>query len=69
MVKTGRSPIRRSLVSLDGDDEEENDGPSAKRLHLDDQSAWQRRLRNVENDRMTIRDRDQPSPVTKPNQY
>ncbi|KAG8001383.1 Retinoblastoma-like protein 2 [Nibea albiflora] len=69
MIKTGRSPIRRSLASLDGDDEEGEDGPSAKRLHLDDQSAWQRRLRNVENDRMTIRDRDQPSPVTKPNQY
>ncbi|KAG7242556.1 hypothetical protein INR49_020269 [Caranx melampygus] len=63
MVKTGRSPTRRRyVVSLD---EEGEDSPSAKRLRLDDQSAWQRRLRNVVNDRVTTRMQDQSSPVTK----
>ncbi|XP_070762726.1 retinoblastoma-like protein 2 [Enoplosus armatus] len=61
MIKTGRSPNRRSYVPLlDREEEEgEEDGPSAKRLRLEGQSAWQRRLRNVVNDRV--------SPVTKAN--
>ena len=71
MIRTGRSPNRRCFaVSLDGgeDEEEGEDGPSAKRLRLDDESALQRRLRNVVNDRVTRRDQDQPkSPVTKSN--
>ncbi|XP_071345439.1 retinoblastoma-like protein 2 isoform X2 [Trachinotus anak] len=69
MIKTGRSPSRRGyVVSLD-EEEEGEDGPSAKRLRLDDQSAWQRRLRNVVNDRVTRLNQDQPSPVTKPNMH
>ncbi|KAI3377691.1 hypothetical protein L3Q82_008847 [Scortum barcoo] len=74
MIKTGRSPNRRSYAVLLGrgeeeeeEEEEEEDGPSAKRLRLDGQSAWQRRLRNVVNDRVTTRDRHRPPPVTKPN--
>ncbi|XP_022598977.1 retinoblastoma-like protein 2 [Seriola dumerili] len=70
MIKTGRSPNRRGyVVSLSEEEEEEEgeDGPSAKRLRLDDQSAWQRRLRNVVNDRVTTRNQDQPAPVKKPN--
>ncbi|KAF1393126.1 hypothetical protein PFLUV_G00035230 [Perca fluviatilis] len=73
MIRTGRSPNRRCyVVSLDreeekeGEGEEEEDGPSAKRLCLEGQSAWQRRLRNVVNDRVTRRDQHQPSPVTRP---
>ncbi|XP_037346288.2 retinoblastoma-like protein 2 isoform X2 [Pungitius pungitius] len=76
MLRTGRSPSRRGYrVSLDREEEEEEeDGPSAKRLRLDGQSAWQRRLRNVVNDRVSRRDRDrdqdqdqdQSSPVTRP---
>ncbi|XP_038557640.1 retinoblastoma-like protein 2 isoform X2 [Micropterus salmoides] len=70
MIKTGRSPNKRSrAVSLDREKEEEEDGPSAKRLRSVGLSAWHRRLRNVENDRLTRRDRDQPSSVTKPNQH
>ncbi|GAA6233456.1 retinoblastoma-like protein 2 isoform X1 [Lates japonicus] len=76
MIRRGRSPNRRCYtVSLheekeeveEEEEEEGGDGPSAKRLRLDDQSAWQRRLRNVVNDRVTRRKQDQPSPVTKPN--
>ncbi|XP_031704601.1 retinoblastoma-like protein 2 isoform X2 [Anarrhichthys ocellatus] len=81
MIRTGRSPSRRCYGGLDrgeedkGEGEEEEDGPSVKRLRLDGQSAWQRRLSNVVNYRMTRRDRDrdqdrdqdQPSPVTRLN--
>lgn len=51
------------------DREEEDNGPPARRIRLDGQSAWQRRLRNVVNDRVTRRDQDQdqPSPVIRPN--
>ncbi|KAA8596103.1 hypothetical protein FQN60_011394, partial [Etheostoma spectabile] len=73
MIRTGRPPNRRCyVVSLDREEqkeeerEEEEDGPSAKRLCLEGQSAWQRRLRNVVNDRVTRRDQHQPSPVTRP---
>lgn len=66
MIRTGRSPSRRGYsMSFNRDDEEkgeEEDGPSAKRLRLDHQSAWQRRLRNVANERMTQR-----FPVPRPN--
>ncbi|XP_051235914.1 retinoblastoma-like protein 2 isoform X1 [Dicentrarchus labrax] len=64
MVRTGRSPNRRSYgVSLDREEEEEEvgmeeeGGPSVKRLRLDE-SAWQRRLRNVVNDRGARRDQE-----------
>lgn len=58
MIKTGRSPnVRCYAVSLDRD--ELGDGSSAKRLCLDGQSAWQRRLRNVFNDRITRMNQDQ----------
>ncbi|KAM9366298.1 retinoblastoma-like protein 2 [Symphorus nematophorus] len=72
--RTGRSPSRRCYaVSLDREEDEDEkgeDGPSAKRLCLDDESALQRRLRNVVNDRVTRRDQDQPkSPVTKSNPH
>ncbi|XP_035802008.2 retinoblastoma-like protein 2 isoform X2 [Amphiprion ocellaris] len=70
MIKTGGSPSRRRYVmSLDTEDEGEEgeDGPSAKRLRLDDQSAWQRRLRSVVNDRVTNRSQDQTCTVAKPN--
>ncbi|XP_028258652.1 retinoblastoma-like protein 2 isoform X2 [Parambassis ranga] len=63
MIRTGRSP-RRSCYALsmdreDGEDEDGDDGPSAKRLRLNSQSAWQRRLRNVMNDRITRQNQDQ----------
>ncbi|KAL7406348.1 hypothetical protein ABVT39_018335 [Epinephelus coioides] len=78
MIRTGRSPNRRHyVVPLDreedeqGDGGEEDNGPPARRIRLDGQSAWQRRLRNVVNDRVTRRDQDQdqdqPSPVIRPN--
>ncbi|XP_068430587.1 retinoblastoma-like protein 2 [Clinocottus analis] len=78
MIRTGRSPNRRRYqVSLargendKGEGEEGEDGPSVKRLRLDGQSAWQRRLMNVVNDRVPRRardrDQDQPRPVTRPN--
>ncbi|XP_041792890.1 retinoblastoma-like protein 2 isoform X2 [Chelmon rostratus] len=69
MIRTGRSVSRRCcVVALDGEEDGEGEGrPSAKRPHLDDQSAWQKRLRNVVNDRVTRGDQDQASPVTKPN--
>ncbi|XP_068587153.1 retinoblastoma-like protein 2 isoform X2 [Cebidichthys violaceus] len=75
MIRTGRSPSRRCYGGLDrgeedkGEGEEAEDGPSVKRLRLAGQSAWQRRLSNVVNGRVTRRDRDrdQPSPVTRPN--
>ncbi|XP_040891774.1 retinoblastoma-like protein 2 isoform X2 [Toxotes jaculatrix] len=68
MIKTGRTPNRRCYEVL-LDQEEGEDGPSAKRLCLDYQSAWQRRLRNVGNNHVTRRNQtqDQTSPVTKPN--
>ena len=68
MIRAGRSPNRRRHVepSDRGEgEEEEDDGPPARRLRLDDESAWQRRLRNVVNDRGTRREPDQP--VTRPN--
>nr|XP_046271817.1 retinoblastoma-like protein 2 [Scatophagus argus] len=68
MIKTGRSPNRRCCaMSLDEEEEDGEDGPSAKKLHLDDESALQRRLRNVVNDRATGRGHDQPSPTIKLN--
>ncbi|XP_074466397.1 retinoblastoma-like protein 2 [Sebastes fasciatus] len=81
MIRTGRSPNRRGYaVPLDREEEdegegeeEEDDGPSAKRLRLDGQSAWQKRLHNMVNDRVTRRGRDQdrdqpgPGPATRPN--
>lgn len=71
MIRTGRSPNRRRYgMSVDTEDEEEGeDGPSAKRLRLGDQSAWQRRLRSVVNDRVTSRNQDQTFPVTKPKMH
>lgn len=72
MIKTGRSPNRRRLkMSLDTEDEEEGgeDGPSVKRLRLDDQSAWQRRLRSVVNDRVTSRNQEQAFAVNKPKMH
>lgn len=69
MIKTGGSPNKRCRVaSVDKEQEVGEDGASAKRLCLDDQSAWQRRLRNVVNERVTRRNRDQ-EPDTKLNQY
>ncbi|XP_054468601.1 retinoblastoma-like protein 2 [Anoplopoma fimbria] len=66
MIRTGQSPNKRCLgVSLErgeedkGEGEEEEDGPSAKRIRLDGQSVLQRRLRNVVNDRVTTKDQDQ----------
>ncbi|KAK2919778.1 retinoblastoma-like protein 2 [Channa argus] len=61
MIKTGRSPNRHKVTSLDEEEGEGENGPSAKKLRLDDQSAWQRRLRNVVNDRVTGRIEDQAS--------
>lgn len=59
MIKRGRSPAKRCLtVSLSKEDE---DLPPAKRPHLEDQSSWQRRLRNVVNDRATRQNRDRAS--------
>lgn len=66
MIKTGRSPNRLSNVtSLDEEEAMGEDGPSAKKLRLDDVSAWQRRLRNVVNDRATRRVDDQATSATK----
>lgn len=45
------------MVSLD-EEEEGEDGPSAKRLRMDEQSPWQRRLRDVVNERMTGKEQD-----------
>nr|XP_020448017.1 retinoblastoma-like protein 2 [Monopterus albus] len=70
MVRTGWSPNRPCpAMSPDRGEEAGDDGPSAKRLRMADQSAWQRRLRNVVSDRVTRRNQDQyqSSPVTKPN--
>ncbi|XP_059201659.1 retinoblastoma-like protein 2 [Centropristis striata] len=62
MIRTGRTPNRgRYVVSLDRqeqeqgerEEEEEEDGPPARRRRLDDQSALERRLRTVVNDRVT----------------
>ncbi|XP_040020701.2 retinoblastoma-like protein 2 isoform X2 [Gasterosteus aculeatus] len=61
MLRTGRSPStsRRCFREEEEEEEEEDeDGPSVKRPRLDGQSAWQRRLRNVVNDRVTTKDRD-----------
>ncbi|XP_026149988.1 retinoblastoma-like protein 2 isoform X2 [Mastacembelus armatus] len=56
MIKTGRSVNRRCRVaSLDKKEEPGDDGPSVKRLRVNDQSALERRLRNVVNDRVTGR--------------
>lgn len=58
MIRTGRSPSRGCyVVSLDEEGEGE-DGPSAKRLRVDDESALQMRLRNVVNDRKTVKKQD-----------
>lgn len=63
MIRTGRSPKSSCYALLtdkeDGEDEAGEDGPSAKRLRLNSQSAWQRRLRNVMNDRITRQNQDQ----------
>ncbi|XP_034419172.1 retinoblastoma-like protein 2 [Cyclopterus lumpus] len=77
MIRTGRSPNRRrcggSFGEGKGEGEDGEDGPLGKRLCLDGQSAWQRRLRNVVNDRVPRRaldrdrDQDQLSSVTRPN--
>ncbi|KAM6949841.1 retinoblastoma-like protein 2 [Lycodopsis pacificus] len=61
MIRKGRSPNRRCYGGSDRGEEEE-DGPSVKRLRLDGQSAFLRRLSNVVNDRVTRRDRDQDQP-------
>nr|XP_033475222.1 retinoblastoma-like protein 2 isoform X1 [Epinephelus lanceolatus] len=50
-----------------GEGEEDEDGPPARRLRSDGQSALQRRLGDVINDRVRSRDQDQPSPVIRPN--
>ena len=74
MIKMGRSPTRRrypvKLEEEEEEDEEEEEGdhsPLAKRLRLDDQSAWQRKLRSVVNARVARGMQGRPSPVTKPN--
>ncbi|XP_026234603.1 retinoblastoma-like protein 2 isoform X2 [Anabas testudineus] len=67
MIKTGRSPNRQGHVASLA--KEGEDGPSAKRLRLNDQSAWQRRLRNVVNDRVTRQIQGKESPVTQLNQH
>lgn len=54
MIRTGN---RRGYVVPLGGDEEDEDGPSVKRLCMDDDSALQRRLRDVVDDRMTRKDR------------
>lgn len=70
MIKTAGSPNKRChMASLDKEEEVGEDGASAKRLRLDDQSAWQRRLRNVVNERVARGNRDQESPDTQLNQY
>ncbi|XP_053171540.1 retinoblastoma-like protein 2 [Scomber japonicus] len=52
MIKMSRSPTTRCReITLDEEEEEGEDGHSAKRLRLDDQSVLQRRLRNVVDDR------------------
>ncbi|XP_029949815.1 retinoblastoma-like protein 2 isoform X2 [Salarias fasciatus] len=61
MVRLGRppdSPSRAPSAGTQGEEEEGEegeDGPSAKRIRLDDQSAWHRRLRGVVNDRVAKR--------------
>lgn len=58
MVRMGRppnSPSHAPPADTQGEEEEEEDGPSAKRTRLDDQSAWHRRLRDVVNDRVVTR--------------
>ncbi|XP_047435777.1 retinoblastoma-like protein 2 isoform X2 [Mugil cephalus] len=71
MIKTGQSPSCQSYAASEDEKEEEEggDGPSAKRLRLDGQSAWQRRLRNVANERVPRRHQDhvRPLPVVRPN--
>ncbi|KAK9542440.1 hypothetical protein VZT92_000303 [Zoarces viviparus] len=69
MIRKGRSPNRRCYGGSDRGEEEEEDGPLVKRLRLDGQSVWQRRLSDVVNNRVPRRDRDrdQPSPVTRLN--
>ncbi|KAG7483075.1 retinoblastoma 2 isoform X1 [Solea senegalensis] len=56
MIKTGRSPAKRCYAVSLGNVEE--DCPSAKRPRLDDQSAWQRRLRDVADDRAVSGNQD-----------
>ncbi|XP_029311095.1 retinoblastoma-like protein 2 isoform X2 [Cottoperca gobio] len=58
MIRMGRSPNRRPcVVSLNrAEEDEEEEGPSAKRFCRNGQSALQRRLRNVVNDRVARRD-------------
>ncbi|XP_053279547.1 retinoblastoma-like protein 2 [Pleuronectes platessa] len=69
MIKTGRSPTRRRYPAKLEEEEEEEEGdqsPLAKRLRLDGQSAWQRRLRSVVNARVARGTQGRPSLVTKP---
>ncbi|XP_069546508.1 retinoblastoma-like protein 2 isoform X1 [Brachyistius frenatus] len=71
MIRTGRSPNRRSYAASRGTENEEEgeDGPPARRLRLDDQSAWQRRLRSVVDDRIMSRNTvsGRPRQVNGPN--
>lgn len=59
MIRMGRPPSSPSYepsADRPGEEEEEGeDGPSAKRICLDDQSAWHRRLRDVANNRVVKR--------------
>ncbi|XP_071766332.2 retinoblastoma-like protein 2 [Centroberyx gerrardi] len=73
MIKTGKSPNKRGCAGPLEDEQggagrEGDNAPPVKRLRQDGQSAWQRRLRNVVNDRAQSRtqDQDRPPPVTKP---
>ncbi|XP_035010643.1 retinoblastoma-like protein 2 isoform X2 [Hippoglossus stenolepis] len=67
MIKMGRSPTRRRYPVKLEEEEEGDHSPLAKRLRLDGQSAWQRRLRSVVNARVARGTLGRPSLVTKPN--
>lgn len=66
MVAGGRNPNKRSCLALSmevDEGEEDDDGPPPRRHCSDSESALQRRLKDVENDRAAGRDQDsQDSP-------
>ncbi|KAM3625164.1 uncharacterized protein V6R79_007826 [Siganus canaliculatus] len=62
MIRLGLGSSR-GRSAMDRDEEEEEEHPPARRLRLDEETALQRRLRNVENDRLTTRNEDRASPV------
>ncbi|XP_035484723.2 retinoblastoma-like protein 2 isoform X3 [Scophthalmus maximus] len=65
MIRAGGSANKRGYaVSLDEEEEDGGEqGPSAKRRRSDEQSAWQRRLRDVVDNRVARGSQDQPSPA------